>query len=201
VDVTIAPEGGTLIDWRLQVSGVSAGGYRQRYHVASSRKERLAEDLGGEFSGLSISQVDSGDLDDLEQPVSLRVRAKSQDLGRREHDAQSFPAGPRAHLVRSWAPLSERKLDVRLHGKTTSVGDWTLHVPPGMHAVSAPQPASVVSQFGSVRVTTETIGTSVHVVTTVTLDQTRISVRDYPAFRAFCEAGDRVLDQRVMVSR
>ncbi len=201
VDVTETADGSALIDWRLTVTGAAAGGYRQRYHVASARKERLAEDLSSELAGLAISQVDASNLNDVEQPVSLRVRARSQELARRERDTLSFPAGPRMHLVRNWAPLSERRLDVRLHSRATTVGDWTLHVPAGMHVVSAPLPADVRTPFGSVRVETESAGTTVHVVTTITLDQTRILAREYAAFRAFCEAGDRALDQRVIVSK
>jgi hypothetical protein len=201
VDVSASADGSAQIDWRASVTGAAASSFRQRYHSASSRKERLAEDLSGDFAGLSVTQVEANDLDDVEQPVSLRVRGRSLELARREGTTLSLPASPRAHLVRDWAPLSERRLDVRLRAKATNVSDWTLHVPPGMHAVSAPASEDVRSPFGSVHVATETSGGTVHVVTTVTLDQTRITAADYPAFRAFCEAGDRALGQRLVVSR
>ena len=170
VDVTEAADGSALIDWRLTVTGAAAGGFRQRYHVASARKERLAEDLGSELAGLAISQVEASNLDDLEQPVSLHVRARSQELARRERDTLSIPAGPRTHLVRNWAPLSERRLDVRLHSRATTVGDWTLHLPPGLRVVSTPLPAEVRTPFGSVSVVTEAAGSTVHAVTTIALD-------------------------------
>jgi hypothetical protein len=201
VELTQSPDGAAQVDWRITVTGAAAGSFRQRYHVASSRKERLAEDLSGELAGLSVTQVDANDLDDVEQPVNLHVRARSQELARREGDTLSFPSGPRVHLVRDWAPLSERRLDLRLHAKATTVSDWTLHIPAGMHVVNAPMQAEVRTAFGSVHVATETAGGTVHVVTTVTLDQTRIAAHDYPAFRAFCEAGDRLLGQRLVVSR
>jgi cellulose synthase operon protein C len=201
VDVTLAPDGGSLVDWRLTVTGAAAGSFRQRYQVVSSRKERLAEDLSGELAGLAVTQVEANNLDDVELPVSLRVHARSQELARREGETLSFPAGPRVHLVRDWAPLSERHLDVRLHAKATTTSDWTLHVPPGMHVVASPIGADVRTEFGSVHVTSEASGSSVHVVTTVTLDKTRIAASEYPAFRAFAETGDRALGQRLVVSR
>jgi hypothetical protein len=201
VDVVPSVEGGAQVDWRLTVTGASAGAFRQRYHVASSRKERLAEDLAGELAGLSITDIEANDLDDIEEPVSLRVRAKSDEIGRREGQTLSFPAGPRVHLVRDWAPLSERRLDVRLHAKASTATDWTVHVPPGMRVTSLPSPGEVKTPFGSVRVSSESAPGLVHVVTTVTLDQTRIPVRDYAAFRRFCEAGDRLLGQRLVLSR
>jgi cellulose synthase operon protein C len=201
VDVVASADGSSQIDWHLQVTGAAAGSFRQRYHVASARKDRLVEDMSGELSGLRISDVEANDLDNLEEPVKLRVRAKSDDVGRREGRDVSFPVGPRPHLVRDWAPLSERRQDLRLHAKTTTVSDWTVHVPTGMHVSSAPAASEVTSPFGSLKTTVDAHGSVVRVVTTLTLDQTRILARDYPAFRAFCEAGDRVLGERLVVTR
>jgi transglutaminase-like putative cysteine protease len=210
LDVFLAADGSAQIDWRLNVTGASASSYRQRYQSDSSRKDRLAEDLSGELTGLVITEATAGNLADIEQPVSLRVHARSQELGRRERgvaptgsgeESRSFPAGPHEHLVRDLASLSTRHQDIRLRARTTAVSDWTLHIPAGMHTVTPLQPADVTTPFGSVHVAVESSAASVHVVTTVTLDQTRIPARDYPAFRAFCEAGDHALGQRLVLSR
>jgi hypothetical protein len=207
VDITESPDGSAQLDWRLSVTGAGAGGFRQRYHVESSRKERLSEDLGGEFAGLTLTQIDANNLEDIDTPVSLHVHARSPDLARHDGSTLAFPAGPRPHLVRDLAPLSARHLDVRLHAKTTAVSDWILHAPAGAHVVSAPTAAGVDSPFGSVHVTVETSGSAprtsdaVHVVTTIVLSESRILAKDYPAFRAFCEAGDRLLGQQLVVSK
>jgi hypothetical protein len=207
VDITESLDGSAQLDWRLSVTGAGAGGFRQRYHVQSSRKERLSEDLGGEFAGLSLTDIDANNLEDIDAPVSLHVHAHSPDLARHDGAALAFPAGPRPHLVRDLAPLSARHLDMRLHAMTTAVSDWVLHAPPGTHVVSAPTAATLDSPFGSVHVTIETSDgpprptDTVHVVTTVVLSQTRVLAKDYPAFRAFCEAGDRLLGQQLVVSK
>ena len=71
-----------------------------------------------------------------------------------------------------------------------------------MHVVSAPHAGRVRDHaFGTVHVAEEAAASTVHVVTTVTLDETHIARQDYPAFRAFCEAGDHALGQRLVVSR
>jgi len=207
VDITESLDGSAQLDWRLSVTGAGAGGFRQRYHVQSSRKERLSEDLGGEFAGLSLTDIDANNLEDIDAPVSLHVHAHSPDLARHDGAALAFPAGPRPHLVRDLAPLSARHLDMRLHAMTTAVSDWVLHAPPGTHVVSAPTAATLDSPFGSVHVTIETSDgpprptDTVHVVTTVVLSQTRVLAKDYPEFRAFCEAGDRLLGQQLVVSK
>jgi len=201
VEVTEGADGSAQLDWRLRVTGASAASFRARYHVASSRTGRLAEDLSSDLAGLTVTQVEASDLDDVEQPVSLHVHAKSRELARREGQSLSLPVGPRVHLVRDWAPLSERRLAVRLHAKATTTSDWTVHIPPGMRVVGAPTSAEVRTAFGSVVVMTTSSAGTVRVVTKVTLDETRIAVADYPAFRAFCETGDRLLGQRLVVSR
>jgi hypothetical protein len=104
-------------------------------------------------------------------------------------------------MVRDLAPLSQRKLDVRIHAMTTTENDWTVHLPPGMHPIRTPLASDVRSAFGDVRVDVEASTQVVHVKTTVTIDRSRIAASDYPAFRAWCEAADRILGQRVVVSK
>jgi hypothetical protein len=201
VDVVTLDGGGAQVDWRLSVTGASASSFRQRYHAESTRKERLVEDLSGELGGLSAVQVEANNLDDIEQPPTLRVRARAAEMGRREGDTVSLPAGPRAHLVRDWAPLSTRTEDVRFHARATTVSDWTLHVPPGARTISSPTAQDVVTPFGAVHVTVDSSPGTVRVVTSISLDRSRVGAGEYAAFRAFCEAADHALSQRLVVSR
>jgi hypothetical protein len=62
-------------------------------------------------------------------------------------------------------------------------------------------PASVSSEFGTVTVTVENAAGSIQVKTVSTIDRSRISAKEYPAFRAWCESADRALGQRVVVSK
>ncbi len=67
VEATIGDDGGATIDWRADVTGVSASSWRARYHAESTRKQRVQEDLGTEFSGLAIDKLDASDLENLEK--------------------------------------------------------------------------------------------------------------------------------------
>jgi len=200
VDVTMTPDGAAQVDWRAEVTGVSASSWRSRYHAEGSRKERVQEDLTSEFAGLEIGQVDASNLDDIEAKVELHVRAKAPRLGRREGDRVSLPMGPDGHMVKEYAPLAARRLDLRLHAQTVNESDWTVHLPPGAKVVSAPARAQGTSPFGSYAVEVEAGGAVAHVKTTITMTRTRIAAAEYPQFRAFCEAADRALGQRLVVS-
>jgi Domain of Unknown Function with PDB structure (DUF3858) len=84
---------------------------------------------------------------------------------------------------------------------TTTENDWTIHLPSGMRLIRGPLASEVRSAFGVVRVDVEQSMAVVHVKTTVTLDRSRIAASDYSALRAWCEAADRILGQRVVVSK
>src|SRR5580700_73209 len=77
VDATIGADGSATIDWRIDVSGVSASSWRARYHADATRKERVQEDLGAEFAGLALDKLDAADLEDLEKNVSMHARGKA----------------------------------------------------------------------------------------------------------------------------
>jgi tetratricopeptide (TPR) repeat protein/transglutaminase-like putative cysteine protease len=201
VDVVVSGDGSAQVDWRADVTGSNASFYRQRYHSDVSRKQRLTEDLGGELGGLEIASLDAAELDDVEKPVSLHVKAKARELARPEGDSMSIPAGPKEHMVRDFAPLSQRRLAVRIPFRSRTESEWTVHLPPTAHVLRAPQSSEGTSPFGTFKVTVEKTPTAIHVATIVNLDVARVPASEYPAFRAWCESVDRALGQRIVMSK
>jgi hypothetical protein len=150
-----------------------------------------------------VTAVDAGDLEDVEQGVTLRVRGKVPQFAHVEgesKDVLSVPIGRREHMVRDFAPLATRKLDVRMYAQWTQQDDWTVRLPPGAKLKSAPVSAQGSSPFGTYAVDVTADSTSLHVKTTVTLAKTRVTAEEYAAFRAWCEQVDRALGQRAMVT-
>jgi cellulose synthase operon protein C len=201
VDVTLGGDGSALIDWHAEVTGAYAAGYRQRYHSQVSRKQRLAEDLGADLGGLEIQSLDAPGLDDVEHPVSIHVRAKALEFGRKNGSQLSLPVGPSEHLVRDFAPLSQRQLDVRLPFRSRTESEWTVHLPSAMQVVRAPDDTDVRGPFGTATLHVERTPGSVRVRTVVTLDRSRVGASEYPAFRAWCESADRSLGQHIVISK
>ena len=196
-DVTLAADGTALLDVKLDVSGVSASAWRQRYHAEATRRPRLQEDLGAEFAGLEITDATSGNFEDVEQKVSVHVKGKTPKLARRDGDTWSAPVGPSEHMLRDFAPLSRRRLDLKLSAQTTSESEWTMHLPAGARITTAPRAANETSPYGTVKVEVEN-GPTLRVKTTIAMTKTRIPAAEYAAFRAWCEAADRALGQRVV---
>lgn len=197
---TLAPDGSAQLEWRAEATGAHAAAWRQRYQAKATRPQRLTEALVGRFHGVVVGAVDTNELSDVEQPVTVRTRGRVPALGRRDDGTWTVPAGPAEHLVREYATLSARTRDIRLAARTVSDTDWTVRLPAGARVVRAPQPSEGTSPFGSYRVQVDTAAGSVRVHTTITLAKSRISVAEYGAFRAFCEAADQALGQRVAFS-
>ncbi len=139
-------------------------------------------------------------MEDVEQKVTLRVHGKVPQLGRSEGDATTVPLGRKEHLVRDYAPLTSRKLDVRLYAQWTQVDDWTVHLPAGAKVRSVPPPSHGDSPFGTYAVEVESGSGALRVKTTVTLAKTRITVAEYPAFRQWCEQVDHALGAEATVT-
>jgi cellulose synthase operon protein C len=203
VDAKLAPDGAAQVEWRESVSGVEASEWRVRFHAESTRKQRVQQMIAAALPGSEVTAVEAGDLEDLEQGVSLRVRGRVPQFARAEGDARevlSVPIGRREHMVRDFAPLAARRLDVRMSAQWTQQDDWTVRLPPGAKLKSAPVPAQGTSPFGSYALAVTSDATSLHVKTTVTLAKTRVTAAEYGAFRAWCEQVDRALGQRATVA-
>jgi hypothetical protein len=200
VDATLAADGSAVIDWRADVTGFEAAEWRVRFHAQSTRTQRAQQMMAGLLPGSAVTSVDSSDLEDVEQGVKMRVRGRVPQFARTEGDVLTVPLGRREHMVRDYASLAERKLDVRMYAQWTQVDEWTVHLPAGARLKSVPVAASDTGPFGSYTVDVASDAHSVHVKTTVTLGQTRVPSSEYPAFRGWCEKVDRALGQRATVA-
>ncbi|MBV9949635.1 MAG: DUF3857 domain-containing protein, partial [Myxococcales bacterium] len=200
LDAVLGEGGGAQLDWRAEVSGVSASEWRVRFHAEATRKQRVQQAVASFLPGTEVTSVETGNLEDVEQKVTMHVRGKVGQFARAEGEAFSVPLGRREHMVREYAPLVSRKLDLRFHAQWTEEDDWTVHLPRGARVKSAPTSMQSSGPYGSYAVEVESSPALLHARTSVTLARTRIPAREYPAFRAFCEEVDRALGLQATVS-
>jgi tetratricopeptide (TPR) repeat protein len=199
LEATLAADGGAKLDWRADVSGVEASEWRVRFHADATRKQRVQQMFAAILPGSDVAALDSGNLEDVEQKVTMRVRGSSPQFARTTGDALSVPLGRREHMVRDYASLATRELDVRLYAQWTQEDDWTIRLPAGAHVKGLPSPTRASGPFGSYQLDVESNAGVIRVRTTVALTKTRITAAEYPRFRTWCEEVDRVLGQRATV--
>jgi hypothetical protein len=145
--------------------------------------------------------LEVNDLEDIEQPVHLRAKGKTQSLIRREGDVFSLPAAPVQSLAAEYASLSARKLDLLLPALTTRDDEWVVRLPPGMKVVRAPLPLQKDTPFGKFAISVEQGPGRVTVKSHISLRKARVTPAEYDAFRLFCEAADRAFGQRIVISK
>ncbi len=200
VDASLTPEGGAQLDWRAEVTGVEAAGWRVRFHAQATRTQRVQQAIAAMLPGTEVTSVDAGDLEDVEAKVTVHARGRVPQFARADGDALSVPLGRKEHMVRDYAALTERKLAVRLDAQWTEEDDATVRLPPGARLRSVPSAAKGASPFGSYAVEVQAAAGVIHAKTTVTMTRTRVTAAEYPAFRAWCEEVDHQLGQRATVA-
>jgi tetratricopeptide (TPR) repeat protein len=201
IEATVASDGSAQLSVQVDVSGVHASGYRQRYQSESTRKTRVTEDLFGQFFGAEVSKVDANDLSNVEESPQIKAKAKVREFSRKDGATQSLSVSPTDSLVKSYASLSTRKSAVRISAQATSVSEWLIHLPAGARVKSLPTATTKSSPYGSFTVQSEVTGDTVKVRTSIAMTKTRIPLEEYAAFRAFCEEADRALGQRLLYTK
>ncbi len=195
VEATVSTDGSANVDWRISTAGVNASSWRQRYHAKATQKQRVQEDLATDLPGFEVQSVTANDLDDIESPVEIHAKGRAPTFARRDGETRTVPVGAREHMVKSYAPLSTRRRDIRIPALTTQENETIIKLPQGAKIQSAPHKVESTSPYGSFKLESEVNGGVVRVKTTVALTKSRIPANEYAAFRQFCEAVDRELGQ------
>lgn len=196
-------DGSAQVDVTYETTGTAAASWRRRFHAESSRRERLAEELGGEFPAFEVAPGPAGvvvsALGDLEQPILVKVHGTAARLARQEGQELSVPVTPGSRLTGLYASLSTRRLAVRLPPLGTLDDTFVVKLPPGMRVLSAPPSVQGQSPFGSYSVTVEQQAGKVVVHSRLTLGVVEISPKDYGAWKQFCADADSALTPRLAI--
>ena len=150
VNVQLDSGGSAILDLHALVQGSVAPEWRHRYEADATRDERVVADLGREFPGFTLIQggnsVATQGLDDIERAVAVNVRGRAPNFARQEHEVLSMSVTPEVRLTPSYASLSRRNYDVRLHGIPARKDTFVVKLPAGFHVVALPKDAYVESK-------------------------------------------------------
>jgi hypothetical protein len=200
---TVHKDGSAGVEISFNTAGTAAASWRRRFHAENSRRDRLTEDLGVEFQGFELAPgpagLSAGNLEDPEQPVSIKARGNALHFGRPEGDSISVPVTPGLRLSPTYASLSSRRLAVRLLPLGTLDDTFVIKLPPGFRVVSKPQHASANGPFGAYSVAVEEQSGKVVVRTRLTVKVVSVPPENYEAWKQFCRSADAALTPRLVV--
>jgi len=199
----VSRDGSAKLEIDYTAQGSTAAEWRRHYAAESTRRERMAADIGREFPGFDMlpgaGGLSTDELSDIEHPVAIRVRGSAPSFARREGDQLSMAVTSAFRLTPKYASLSRRTQDVRISGFATQKDTFSIKLPPGMKLISAPVAVKADSPFGSYEVAIEAQPGQVVVSSRLLVRATRVTPRQYPAWQKFCADADRALSPRLVV--
>ncbi len=198
--LTLTPDGSGRVAASEEIRGVSAPGYRSRYQSAGLRAERLERRTRSLFSGAELAEQSFENLDDFNAPVRLSYEATAPTLAVRDGRALRVAPSVLGRLSQSLASASSRNLPLDLGARSSYTEDRRVRLPRGWTVSELPEGGSAESRFGRLSIEVTREGDSVRARTSYALEADRVSVDDYPEFRRWVQAADRILQQRLTVT-
>ncbi len=204
VQARLDREGGAQLDLHYHVEGNGAPALRQLFHAESTLRERVQTTLlGGQFPGFELAPgaagVRTNDLEDLDQPVDIKVRGKAPTFARREGDQLSIAVTTSRRLTPAYASLPRRRHDVRLLALPAIHDTFTVHLAPGMKVAALPPEQAATTPFGSFSVAVEQRGLQVTVRSNLEITTTRVTPDQYAQWQVFCNTVDSAFSHRLLV--
>jgi transglutaminase-like putative cysteine protease/tetratricopeptide (TPR) repeat protein len=197
--------GGARVDETITVSGQAAHEWRSHYQSAGERSERYARAWNGKQPGARIEKLEMS-VDELEQPVGAKAIIEVPHWARPQDDVGGavvlgMPAlGREADMLRSFARLSARKLDLILGYPWRQEERVAVKLPAGFTPRRLPEARVVEAPFGKFQLAVDVRGGEVVVTATLEVTRHRIARGDYAAFRAFCADVDAAVAQEIVVA-
>ena len=202
VRVSLAADGSAVIDVSEHIVGEEASSYRNRYQAQGTRRERFERSLRHIFPGLVLEDETMTGLDDREVPIDVRYRARVPQMAQREGSTLRLSPSVLDDLLRTFARAPTRRLPLDL-GATRSYDETrVIEVPRGFSVAGMPEGGAADSEFGRLTLSVEGSAAgqrpaTVTVHTELRVPRDRLSAEEYPGFRRWVGAADRLLRQRV----
>jgi hypothetical protein len=204
ISADLDENGGAVLSLDMTVKGTHAPVWRSRYQAESARRERAESDLSREFAGFKLEAGTAGlsaELNDYEKPVRIAVKGSAASYGRVEGERLSYAVTTGPRLTGEYASLSTRALPVAVDALGTSEDTFTLRLPKGYKVYSGPLEQAVRTRFGDYSISVDSEPGKVTITSKIALRVTRIEPKDYPQWRAFCQAVDAAMTPRLVIGK
>ncbi|MBS1153074.1 MAG: hypothetical protein H6Q89_4772, partial [Myxococcaceae bacterium] len=200
--VTLTAEGSAEAKGSLTVTGQGAPEYRRAYQAAASRKNVFEQAWAQSFPGLKVSEVTMTDPTKLEEPVRLDFAMSTPRYAEALPAAlRFFPFGAGRAYTQVLAPLADRKSDVVFPGPWLNSFHFTYAMPTGYAAVDLPAEVVLPSPFGQLKIFCTTPAGVLTCDGEMKLSASRVTAKDYPAFREWLSKVDQAFSRKITARR
>jgi tetratricopeptide (TPR) repeat protein/transglutaminase-like putative cysteine protease len=197
LEITLEADGAGQIEGRETIVGNTAASYRTYYQAEGMQNERLQRELSNLFPGLELSSQRFFDLDDFRAPSRFEWQGRAPNVAQRSGTRLLVPPSTIGNLLPALARAPTRRHALELGPPRTYLEQRNVRLPAGATLEPLPSGGEVESPFAKLTVRYERQGDVVRVRTEWITRTDRVSVADYPAFRAFVERADALLRERI----
>jgi hypothetical protein len=165
------------------------------------QREVVERQLVALFGKAELQQLVAAPPPDPEANVQLRAEALLPELGRRDGDRWQLPSAFGDNDLLGLAADAERRHPLLLGAPSAEQQTLRYRLPAGWRSGALPSPTTVTAPFGSFTMTWRLDDDSLVVERDLRLEQPRIAVADYPAFRDFLLTVKSACGQLVLLQR
>ncbi len=200
-EIALAPDGSARVKGASRIAGTQAPGYRRAYQTENERRAVLEQAFNRTFPGLEVRGVTISDLTRIEDDVSMQFELSVPRYARAEAGGLAFtPFGAGNGYTETYASLGKRRYDLVVGDPNENRFTYRYALPAGFAAAEVPEPAAADTPFGAFEVRYRQDGGALVAEGFVTFKTSRVSVKDYPAFRAFVASLDRAFARKVRIA-
>lgn len=199
----LAADGTIAFDAKFTNQGAMAPSWRQRFHSASTQRDRAAADVSALLGPVELSAGNRGmsvrHANDVERAIEVAIAGKAK--AKPEADEWAIALGPRHRLLSRFAARPSRTHDLMLGPKRIYRESWTVELPAGFKPTSKPAPLKLETPFARFELKVSMEGATLVVDSELELRTPRIAPTDYAAWRAFCQAVEAASSPKLIVGR
>ncbi len=195
--VIVDARGAVDLLWSSNVEGALAHDWRVRYGAEGTRKGRLEDDLASTFTGLRITTVTGGSLDDRTRGPALEVHGTSDRFIAKTDKSFAIPVAPSPFLESSFAQIEVRKSDLWFARRAGHSDRWRIELPANAQVDDVPSDVHLETPVARYDRVVVREGQTFTATTRWTFTSSHVDASDYSDFREFCRKVDRASAERL----
>ncbi len=197
---TLQTDGSAILAVTVQLHGIPAADARNRLDQAQARKERLEQDLGGRFPGITVSDISVQGLDPPKDWVEVTLHANVPQWAQKRPDGLLLAPLKPAQPFAQWTSGQARAHDFVLDHAFVETHTLHLIAPLGFEIVRQPVAQTLDWPAGQLTLHTEQVADGLMLHTHLAVTQRTLPVALYPALRTWLTQVDAALRGEVLVA-
>ncbi|MBN1344124.1 MAG: DUF3857 domain-containing protein [Phycisphaerae bacterium] len=190
-DVYLAEDGSARIRIVWESHGQFATGMRRYFEAEGLRRQRLEQLANSIYAGSRVTSFEFSDLENRDVPVIIEFEFDAPNVGQVSGDQMVLRPKDVLRLTQQYANRTERTYDIWNRFTRTQRSVETYHPPKGYHLGTAPEPASLETEWMEYDIQTTEDGEAVQIRREFALKAIEIPRTAYDEVRAFCVEADR----------